>query len=113
MKYQSYEAYLNSPEWRDKRQKTLRIQGFKCRACGARNRLQVHHSSYKGGWGNEKDHHLVVLCDPDHEGVTAYIAAHKAEAPMYQLTWRYIFTRRRELSTAYQQFDPLVSRTVL
>jgi hypothetical protein len=38
------------------------------------------------------------LCDDDHDGVTKYLEEHKGEAGMHQLTWRYIFQRRRGLS---------------
>ena len=99
MYWQSYKEYLASPVWQAQREKSFKLYGRFCLACGRRYKLQVHHASYAEPWGQEKIYHLMPLCDRDHEGVTRYIEEYKQEASMFQLTWRYIFSVRK-LSTA-------------
>ncbi len=56
-----YLTYINSAAWRDRRQRALRLAGYRCRVCGEGKRLQVHHVTYKN-LGNEADDDLTVLC---------------------------------------------------
>lgn len=47
---EEYQAYLISPEWQEKRQTRLKIDGFRCRSCGKvhspEEPLQTHHLNY-------------------------------------------------------------------
>lgn len=62
-----YADYLQSPEWR--RRRNARILGAhrRCERCRARRELQVHHVSY-ARLGEELDTDLEVLCRACHEG---------------------------------------------
>jgi hypothetical protein len=42
-----YNAYLRSPEWKEKRGHVMRRSGGMCEGCGARRATQVHHLSYE------------------------------------------------------------------
>lgn len=64
-----YLAYLNSAEWKSKRNAALRRFGFRCERCNAKRDLQVHHKTYER-MGYERDADLEVLCVDCHEGAT-------------------------------------------
>lgn len=66
--YKSYEEYLKSNKWMEKRSQALRRDGFNCRRGGARA-SQVHHTKYpkREELGNEPLEWLVSLCGPCHE----------------------------------------------
>ncbi len=68
---QEYLSYLASPEWKQKVEQRMKIDGGVCQCCGCRgtmtNPLTVHHFHY-GNFKNEdvyKD--LIVLCKDCHE----------------------------------------------
>lgn len=68
-----YQQYLISPEWEQKRQERLRIDGYRCRGCGrpntAQNPLQCHHINYYR-FGEENVYtDLVSLCESCHKGI--------------------------------------------
>lgn len=63
-----YGAYLNSPEWRKRRNDALRRDGFRCQRCSATRRLQVHHLTYVRV-GHEDPDDLVTLCARCHKHV--------------------------------------------
>lgn len=60
-----YRRYLESPEWRARRNAVLKRDGFRCVHCGTTRRLQVHHITY-ARVGNERDDDLVTLCERHH-----------------------------------------------
>lgn len=64
-----YLAYLNSPNWRLRRNAALRRVGFRCERCGSKRDLQVHHKTYDR-LGAELDSDLEALCLLCHEGET-------------------------------------------
>ena len=63
-----YEKYILSLKWRTSqaRQKTISLDNFSCRMCGAKYPLHVHHISYKN-LGKETLEDLVTLCEVCHE----------------------------------------------
>ena len=64
-RHAKYINYLNTPEWRQKRQLVIdREQGL-CQGCRAAAISEVHHASYKT-LGNELLFQLVGLCSPCH-----------------------------------------------
>lgn len=65
-KFIDYYSYIKSSRWRRVRRKRLRIDGFQCAICGAKENLQVHHQSYErlGQQGEVFD--LVTLCRECH-----------------------------------------------
>ena len=44
--YEDYKAYVNSATWKKKREKRLKLDGYRCQHCGATARLEVHHYKY-------------------------------------------------------------------
>jgi len=63
----SYDAYINSLDWKRKRVRWLASAGYMCQRCGAQNiTLQVHHLHYHT-LGEETDKDVQVLCIKCHE----------------------------------------------
>jgi 5-methylcytosine-specific restriction endonuclease McrA len=64
----AYRQYLNSPRWRALRSLRKRLDGGRCRICGTRKHLEVHHITYanRGGsfWRELLD--LTTLCSAHH-----------------------------------------------
>lgn len=61
----SYDDYLASEAWRNRRQIMLERFSHKCQLCGGSDRLQVHHRTYDR-IGNERPEDLTVLCGACH-----------------------------------------------
>lgn len=69
-----YDAYMNSPEWQQKRIARLNIDGFRCVMCGAKGSktepLQIHHLCSYRKLGSENVYvDLVSLCPTCHKAV--------------------------------------------
>ncbi|MEH0022590.1 MAG: HNH endonuclease signature motif containing protein [Desulfobacter sp.] len=60
-----YNKYIQSKEWKDKRQVALKAANYKCSRCGAKETLQVHHLDYKYLY-KERLHDVRVLCKKCH-----------------------------------------------
>jgi 5-methylcytosine-specific restriction endonuclease McrA len=69
----AYIAYLNSPQWQQRRDEVLEDADYTCEQCG-RSRpevtLEVHHESYEN-LGREEEWDLTVLCSECHEEADA------------------------------------------
>ena len=61
----NYYTYINSPGWKRKSLRLRRKYG-KCKKCGAKRNLCVHHRSYRN-LGREWPWELVVWCKPCHK----------------------------------------------
>jgi hypothetical protein len=64
-----YEAYLQTPAWKSRREEKLYKAGYKCEKCGRQGkyaRLEVHHLHYKT-LGHESLYDLQVLCKSCHK----------------------------------------------
>lgn len=68
-----YRAYINSPEWHEKKRLRMQIDGFVCQMCGCKgsklNPLNVHHLSYHNIYHENVEKDLVTLCRSCHIGV--------------------------------------------
>lgn len=62
-----YVEYLQTPEWRARRSRSLRLVGYRCERCDVKRDLQVHHLTYVR-IGEELDEDLEVLCRGCHLG---------------------------------------------
>jgi hypothetical protein len=71
VKWESYEAYLLSPEWRAKADERKRMDGHRCRICNSPEHLEIHHRTYDRIF-DERMEDLTTLCATDHWLVTAY-----------------------------------------
>lgn len=67
----SYEEYLLSPEWKAKADERKRLDGYQCRICESKERLECHHRTYIRLY-DERIEDLTTLCNPHHRLVTAY-----------------------------------------
>lgn len=47
----------------------LRRDNFKCRACGYRNQLHVHHVIYKSAGGPDEPWNLATICSTCHDAI--------------------------------------------
>lgn len=61
-----YYEYLESQEWKDKRDELFRIRGRRCERCNSSKNIQVHHLTYERVF-NELLNDLEVLCKTCHE----------------------------------------------
>lgn len=68
--YETYEKYLQSPEWAAKREVALEGSEHKCCICGTTEPLQVHHLEYTEFEGKDVSQ-VRVLCKSCHEKVHA------------------------------------------
>lgn len=64
-----YQEYLKSPEWKEKRDIRLALDGYTCRLCGSGKNLHVHHISYKNLGTPEEVDDLITLCEKCHARV--------------------------------------------
>lgn len=61
----AYGAYLNSPEWKERRREALVRADNCCEGCGVIEHLEVHHLTYDR-LGFERPQDLMVLCNACH-----------------------------------------------
>lgn len=73
----TYEEYINSDTWKNRRLKILKRDGFKCQNCGSPIQLEVHHLRYPSVYGEEPDDDLITLCDNCHRSLHAADAVRK------------------------------------
>ena len=65
---EGYEAYLQTPEWADKRQRVLEREGGLCEGCRRRPATQVHHETYRNV-GSEPLFELRAVCHVCHRAI--------------------------------------------
>ena len=66
----SYALYINSPQWKQLREKALARDGGRCRLCDSKTRLEVHHRAYPKSWGDDSLDNLTTLCKRCHDIIT-------------------------------------------
>ncbi len=69
----SYQELLKTPKWETKRVSILIRDDYRCRHCGQKNGLQVHHRQYHINKFGDKlkpwdyaDRYLITLCNECH-----------------------------------------------
>jgi 5-methylcytosine-specific restriction endonuclease McrA len=62
----TYQDYINSHWWKDKREWILHVKGNKCEKCHSTKQLNVHHITYDS-LGNENSHDVMILCKRCHK----------------------------------------------
>lgn len=66
LKTMPYSEYLQTKEWKNRRDRKLEASGYSCQVCNAAGvRLDVHHRTYERR-GAEEEHDLIVLCRSCH-----------------------------------------------
>ena len=107
-----YAAYMNSPEWFARREKTLERDGYCCRACLLENRArpatQVHHISYQLVF-HEPIKDLLSLCGSCHEAEHKNFSLRRRE-PFWRENTASMMTRGRRAATtpASRRLRPFV-----
>ena len=88
----TYEEYINSDEWRNRRKRILLRDGFKCQMCGKAIQLEVHHIRYPDVYGQESDDDLITLCDSCHRTIHARDKEikEKMQGPWWQRMSRWV-----------------------
>ncbi len=66
MPWMDYQAYIESPEWRERAKDATARAAYKCQVCSSMRRLNVHHNTYDR-LGSELATDLCVLCTRCHE----------------------------------------------
>lgn len=66
--FASYRAYLNSAHWKGLRRRVLQRDGWRCRVCGSKRNLQVHHDRYTDLLSDDI-RHLKAMCRRCHERI--------------------------------------------
>ena len=66
-----YTKYIESEEWKEKREDRIILDGYKCRMCGSAKNLVVHHITYENA-PNEDMFDLVTLCKACHNELHKY-----------------------------------------
>lgn len=61
-----YREYLQTPEWRERREEHLDAAQHRCQVCNRQGHLHVHHRTYARR-GNEHFADLIVLCATCHQ----------------------------------------------
>ena len=69
----SYQEYLQSDHWKEKRKEALEFYGYSCQYCGLEVCLEVHHHHYRTMWNEVCKDDLIVLCDDCHECLHWYL----------------------------------------
>ncbi len=60
---------LSENEYRTLCKAILQRDGWKCRSCGMRNNLHVHHIQFRSQQGPDASWNLLTLCNSCHDGV--------------------------------------------
>ena len=64
---EAYDAYINGPVWKVKRQEAIERDGKRCRLCYSSKKLHVHHRYYPQVYGEEPLTDLITLCQECHD----------------------------------------------
>lgn len=67
--YASYQDYLASQDWKQRRARILKRDNYQCKICGTGMNLRVHHIRYPDILGEEPDEDLITVCDSCHEKI--------------------------------------------
>jgi len=68
--FKDYNRYIRSDDWKAKREQRKKLDGNKCRNCGSKIGLEVHHKDYCGLGKEDVKSDLVTLCSDCHKKVT-------------------------------------------
>ena len=69
--WEIYTDYMNSEDWKEKREQRKAIDGFKCVLCDSEDKLQVHHYHYDNA-GDERMDDLITVCYDCHRKIHYY-----------------------------------------
>ena len=67
---ESYLDYMRSEEWAKKNMLRLKFDDYRCKNCGCKNNLEVHHKSYDNIYNEDIKTDLITLCHKCHSKTT-------------------------------------------
>lgn len=100
--YDTYDDYLASDKWREKRQRVLQRDGFKCFACGSDVDLNVHHLTYERIY-QERIEDLVTLCRSCHRAY--HVVSKLSESNHRELVRRERLLNAKRIFEKYRNYD--------
>ena len=68
--FKEYQNYIRSDEWQQKRKQRLALDNHRCKNCGGKQGLEVHHKRYDGFLNESVVNDLITLCEDCHNRVT-------------------------------------------
>lgn len=80
-----YQAYLQTPEWQEKRDQALERSGHRCQLCNSDDSLNVHHRTYERR-GNEELSDLTVLCRQCHNLFHDHVPTEEQEHSFHHIS---------------------------
>ena len=83
MAEKTYEQYMASIEWAERRAARLAIDSRRCRAChhdGSVYGLEVHHATYERLGCEDIERDLITLCAECHHAITESIRRRRYES---------------------------------
>lgn len=82
--FRQYNQYLDSPEWRRKRELVLKRDNYLCQCCLKNTATQVHHKSYEfvDLEGGEPAFDLVAICTPCHDFIEKMKQENRKSKPL-------------------------------
>ena len=104
-----YKTYLKSSKWQQRRRAKLQQAKYRCERCDERDRLSVHHKTYKR-LGNERSDDLIVLCQSCHWAADEYRqgnteAPDKLSAPHENSAEKKLENKLRKMKPRQQQYN--------
>ena len=84
----SYNDYLKSPHWKNKKKDLALKRAKKCIICCQVNNLDVHHKTYKRIGSEDINKDLIYLCRRCHKAVHQFVKDNKLS--IWQATERFI-----------------------
>lgn len=88
----TYREYITSDLWRIRKRRYFETHDRKCRACGSKKRIHLHHKTYRR-LGEERDADLVPLCHSCHTAL--HIKHKKSGQNLWKLTEEFIRSKKR------------------
>lgn len=72
MNREAYDFYIKSDLWKARRSGRLKIDGYRCALCRAKDNLNVHHLSYQNlGFENAR-FELITVCEECHKRIHSF-----------------------------------------
>jgi len=68
--FELYKKYIRSDEWQQKRKERLALDNHRCKNCGGRRGLEVHHKNYDSLFNENVSSDLITQCKECHDKIT-------------------------------------------
>jgi len=68
--FEQYKKYIHSDEWQQKRKERLSLDNHRCKNCGGKVGLEVHHKNYDSLFNEDVTSDLITQCKECHDKIT-------------------------------------------